>query len=135
MIVKLLANHKRALSTTLVMLDELLMDIQRWVDGQCHNSVLYKENNDLTERQKKKLQQQIEIIQTKLLQIGIEVNIQSAVNDIWSRVSAFRENIMELESRHMKRYGQIPQESQNYLNDLSKELLFQLDRILEIIKN
>ncbi|MCM8815169.1 MAG: hypothetical protein NC937_01550 [Candidatus Omnitrophica bacterium] len=138
MTLKLSANHKRAVSTTLTMLDELFVFIEKWVDGQCYASVLYEEKNDLSPSQKKTLKKELlkfrQYLNDLKNDMKIEKQTQSAINDIWSRVSVFRENIMELEARHMKRYGHIPQEVQEYFNDMSKKLLSQLDRILEIIK-
>ena len=120
------------------MLDELFVFIEKWVDGQCYASVLYEEKNDLSPSQKKTLKKELlkfrQYLNDLKNDMKIEKQTQSAINDIWSRVSVFRENIMELEARHMKRYGHIPQEVQEYFNDMSKKLLSQLDRILEIIK-
>ncbi len=136
--VKLSENHKRAISTTLTVLDELIVCIEKWVDGHQYRSVLYQEKNDLNSSHRKALKKQTQILQDYLdilrKDMAIKKTTQSAVNDIWSRVSAFRENIMELEAKHMKRYGEISSESQIYLNNLSKKLLAEIDRILQIIK-
>lgn len=135
---KLSANHKRAISTTLTMFDELLVSIEKWVDGQQYSSILYEEKNDIRPLQRKALKKQLYILRDYLCKIKEDLEIektkQSAINDIWSRVSAFRENIMELEAKHMKKYGQISQDAQEYMNDLSRKLLTNLDRILDIIK-
>ncbi len=120
------------------MLDELIVCIEGWVEGRQYQSVLYEEKNDISPSQRKALKKQLSILRDHLYRIKEDVEIektkQSAINDIWSRVSAFRENIMELEAKHMKKYGQLSQETQEYMNDLSRKLLLELDRILEIIK-
>lgn len=135
---KLSVNHKRAISTTLTMLDELLVCIEKWVNGHQYQSILYEEKNDLSPSQRKALKKQLCVLRDYLYKIKEDLEIektrQSAINDIWSRVNAFRENIMELEAKHMKKYGQLSQETQEYMNGIATKLLFELDRILEIIK-
>jgi hypothetical protein len=131
-------NHKRALSTVLTMFDELMVSIEKWADGQQYQSVLYEEKNDLTQATRQALKKEICLIRDYLLKVKKDLGItkvkQSALNDIWSRSAAFRENVMEIEAKFMKRYGPIPEETSLYLNTLSKNLLSSLDRILEIIK-
>ncbi|HOK80553.1 MAG TPA: hypothetical protein PKW86_08185 [bacterium] len=94
MIFKLGANHKRAVSTALTMLDEPLVSIEKWVDGnQCQSCCTNR-----------------------------------------NRVAAFRENIMELVAKHLKRYGALSSETAEYMDNLFEKLLLQLDGILETIR-
>jgi len=138
LIFKLSANHKRALETALTMLDELLVSIEKWVDGNQYQSVLYEEKNDLSVSQRKALKKQILVLKASLeaakKDLGLTKTTQSALNDIWSRVASFRENVMELGARHLKRYGSLHHETAEYMDKLSEKLLLQLDGILEIIK-
>lgn len=131
-------NHKRAVSTTLTMFDELLVLIEKWIDGQDYKSVLYEELNDITPSCRNKLRKEItrikKYLDTVKKELDIEKTKQSAVNDIWSRCAVFRENIMELGAKHMKRYGPLSQKESDYLNKVSKELLSGIDYILEILK-
>ncbi len=135
---KLGENHKRAVSTTLTMFDELLVLIEKWIDGQQYRSILYEELNDIGPAHRNGLKKEIArlkgYLNTVKKQLCIRGTKQSAINDIWSRCAVFRENIMELEARHMKRYGPLSQEASDYLNNLSRVLLSGIDSILEIIK-
>ncbi|MGB9642941.1 MAG: hypothetical protein ACP5JO_01030 [Candidatus Ratteibacteria bacterium] len=138
MIFKLGSNHKRAISTTLTMLDELLVAIEKWVNGSQYQSVLYEEKNDLSASQRKSLKKQILALRgyldTVKKDLGFTKTTQSALNDIWSRVAAFRENVMELGAKHLKRYGALSSETAEYMDNISEKLLLQLDGILETIK-
>lgn len=135
---KLGENHKRAVSTTLTMFDELLVLIEKWINGQQYRSVLYEELNDIMPECRNNLKKEIIRLRNYLNTVKKELSIkktkQSAVNDIWSRCAVFRENIMELGAKHMRRYGPVSQETSDYLNRISKELLSGIDNILEIIK-
>ena len=56
-----------------------------------------------------------------------------AGRDIWSQASAFRGHLMELESRALRRYGEVPPELGRLMDDLVGALLRRLDRIADIV--
>jgi len=132
-------NHRRGISTTLALLDELLCHVEGWVDRRERKGVLYEEENDLSCGQRQALLQEIVRIRSRLetarRDLGLIVMSQDAASDIWSRCTLFRVNIMELEGRHLRRYGEVAPDAEAYMNTLSGDLLAALDRLLTTLRS
>ena len=130
-------NHRRGITVALRMLDEMLCTFEAWARGRRVRSVLYEERNDLSEAQRRRLLAEVAAVRETLREVkerlGLEGEVLYAGRDIWSRASAFREHLMELESRALRRYGEVPPELGRLMDDLVGGLLRRLDRIADIV--
>ena len=65
--------------------------------------------------------------------LGLEGTTQDAAQSIWGRCSSLREHLVELEGKHLHRYGKPPPGLAEYLDPQAEELLSCLDRISAVI--
>jgi len=130
-------NHKRGLTTALVRLDEMLCDIEEWARGRERRSVLYKERNDLPPAERRALLREVDRIRRDIAdardRLRLEAPEQSAADEVWARCAAVRENLMELESRQLRRYGAVHRELARCADALSARLLEGVDRLLDAV--
>jgi len=130
-------NHERGIGTTLLLFDELLCRVEEWTAGREVKSTLYRVRNSLTQAQRSRLRNEIADLRRVLLSAKERLDLappaHDAVVDIWSRCAAFRENLMALESRHLRRYGKVPPDLAKYMDALALELLERLDGIIRVV--
>jgi len=130
-------NHRRGITIALRMLDEMVCVVETWALGRQVRSVLYEERNDLSEAQRRRLLAEVASVRKALREVkerlGLEGEVLHAGRDIWSRASAFREHLMELEGRALVRYGEVPPELGRFMDPLVGRLLCRLDRIADIV--
>jgi len=130
-------NHRRAVSTTLALLDELLCRIEGWAGGREDRGILYTERNNLAPSQRKTLRQTVAHLRGLILSARIELDLkattQDALSDIWSRCAAFRQNLMEITGASLRRYGPVSRDVVHRLDALSRDLLDGLDTILDAL--
>jgi len=135
--VKLSKPHKRGISTTLQMLDEALCGMEQWASGRQIESVLYKERNDLTDPQRAALLDEIARMRKVLTELADELGIEPAVAEARSAIrgqcSILWENIVELKSRHLRRYGEVPSDVAEHLDPKADLLIEGLLRILDTL--
>lgn len=130
--------HRRGITVTLTLVDETLCEVEQWAKGREIKSVLYKERNSLTEKQKQKMLSEIARMRRTLLAIsdalGLEAEVCSAANDVRSKCSGLWEHVAELKAKHLKRYGDVPAELEDFLDPLADQLIEGLVHILDAIK-
>jgi hypothetical protein len=128
-------NHRRGIRATLVIFDELLCSVEEWAAGREAKSVLHIERNRLTQEQRSRLLQQVAALRLVLdaarRELGLKPDVCNATSDIWCRCVAIREALMELEPRHLARYGDVPSDLAQYMNAVTRKLLDGLDGLLE----
>jgi len=131
-------NHRRAISTTLALFDALLGRLAEWADGREQRGVLYEEVNDLGPDRRRVLRRQVARLRRRLeaarRDLGLAVIHEPASLDIWGRCAAFRENLVELEARRLRRYGEVPPDLADYMDALSGDLTAGLDRLLTALR-
>jgi len=129
-------NQRRAIATTLALLDEMLCGLEPWGKGREAHSVLYEEQNRLSKRQRRHLLQ--EISRLRIILAGLRDSlclpgeVRSATDDIWSRCAVFRESLMELEGKRLKGYGAVHPDLQRALEEAVPRLLEGLDRLASL---
>ena len=127
-------NHRRGITTTLVMFDELLCAIEEWAKGREVRAALYAEQNSLSKEQRSRLLKQAarlrQVLDAARRDLGLEPYVRDAASDIWSRCAALREHLMEIEGRRLRRYGDVPSDLSEYMDALSNALLKGLDGLL-----
>lgn len=106
-------NHLRSITATLELLDELLDSVARWADGVVAQGPLHEEVDDLSAEQKARLHQELARLRSLLAELrenyGLPHELKSVRATIWGQCVWFRENLYELGSPYLKRYGPLPE--------------------------
>jgi len=130
-------NQRRGIATTLRLLDEALCRFEEWAQGRERHSVLYHEHNDLSPEQRRRL---LEVtarfrrcIERMRDDLDLEPSLQTASSDIWGTCSGFWENLVELESRHLRRYGEVSPSLARYVDKAAPELVHHLEDVLVVL--
>lgn len=131
-------SHRRGIAATLGLLDEMLCLIDDWAAGRERRGVLYQERNNLSPAQRETLLERTASLRKRLdtarRELALPVRSCDALTDIWSRCGAARETIMELEGRHLRRYGRLTPEQERYMDALSSEVLEGVDGLLAALE-
>jgi hypothetical protein len=126
-------NHRSTIATTLGLLDEMLSRFERWAKGAEARSVLYLEQNTLREQQKREILTHIKAIRELLSQLrddlGLPPKAQDVAGAIWSESACSWEAVVELGSRYLRAYGEVPPQLAVYI-DPKVELL--IERLMAI---
>lgn len=105
-------NHRRAISTAAVLLDEMLCEFEECARGRERRGVLYHERNRLTSRQRARLLAEIEQARVVLRELKEALDLQAVEEDvrqrIWAAASTFWEVLVETETKRLRRYGEMP---------------------------
>jgi len=128
-------NHKRAIVTTLALLDEMLCGFEQIARGhECH-AVMYSERNTLSEDQRRTVRAEIAQMRKIIRQIKESLGLEEQTEDlgakIWASSSAFWEVLVEMKSRYLKRYGDPPRGLAEYLDPLVDNLIAHMAVISE----
>jgi hypothetical protein len=136
-VVQVGANHRRGISTTLTFVDEALCEFEQWAKGRALVSVLYRERNTLSPQQRRALLAEIARVRRLLREVqdslGLAASTQDAAQAIWGRCSALREHIVELEGKHLRRYGKVSPDLAAFLDPRVEQLLGRIDRMLTTV--
>ena len=131
------ANHRRALASSLSLLDETLCRFEEWARGREVKSVLYEERNDLDEEQRAALRAEVEAMHEHLERLRAALKLprrrQSAANDIWSWCSVLWKDVEELESRHLRRYGALEKRAADFIDPEIRALSAGLERLSALV--
>jgi len=132
-------NHRRGIGTTLRLLDEMLCRFSEWANGREARSVLYREHNSLSAGQRARILAAVERLRGLLTEfhhdLGLQPTVQTAEADIWGGCSGFWENLVELESSHLRRYGSVPTELAVYMDTHVPALIEGLETILAVVSS
>ncbi|MBN2132734.1 MAG: hypothetical protein JW741_24755 [Sedimentisphaerales bacterium] len=105
-------NHRRSISNTLGLLDERLCRFERWAKGLTAEAPLYRERDDLDESQKQAILAQIFAARATLghmrEEFGLDQQQASITKLIASQCDWFWEFLVQLESKQLNRYGEVP---------------------------
>ncbi|MGQ9454519.1 MAG: hypothetical protein ACUVT8_09825 [Armatimonadota bacterium] len=130
--------HKQGIRITLVFVDEMLYEVEQWARGREFRSQLYEEVNTLSQEQRELLLTEVGHIR-KLLgdlreSLGLESERRSACTAVHSLSCAIWPHLEELKGKHLKRYGDIPQEIEQSLSESVDQLIEATKRIAEIAR-
>jgi len=132
---KMREGHKRGASTTLLLLDEALCQFEQWAEGREIVSVLYREQNDLSARQRRSILSEIakmrKVLEELREALGLEAETEAVAHLIRSRCSVMWEYLVELEGKRLRRYGELLPGLAEYLDGRVAELTVRLGRILD----
>lgn len=129
-------DHRRGISSTLVLLDEVLCRFERWAKSGTAEGPLYEEREDLSEEQKQAILDEIDSIRAVIAglrdELQLHKKVESVETAIWSQCSWCWNLLVELESRRLKRYGKLPAGFAAYFDPKVKVLIERMNAILEI---
>jgi len=126
-------NHKRSITATLFLLDQMLNEFKEFASGREIHSVLYHEENNLTTRQKEDVLAEIEEMNQVIKEIKdtfhLEEEKENIARKIWGKSSTFWAPLIEMSSRYLKGYGETSPELKTYLDPQVKYLIKHLKNI------
>ncbi|MHB1459686.1 MAG: hypothetical protein ACYC1M_00175 [Armatimonadota bacterium] len=128
--------HKRGVAVTLGILDEAICEMEQWATGRELHSALYVEHNDLNDQQCRDILTCVGEIRSMINEVkqtlGLEASIHTATGSIISQCSGIWEYLIELQSKHLRRYGEFPKETASYIDERSERLIKGVLDILDI---
>jgi hypothetical protein len=128
----------RSIATALTHLDRSLCEFEQWARGREIQSVLHVEKNDLSVSQREKLLVKIKQIRGVILNLydtlKLEKNVQIATAAIWSECAALRVPLIEIETKYLARYGDMPVELAAHLDSKIEDIIKDLEGISSIVK-
>lgn len=126
----------RGVSTTLILLDEQLCEIEQWATGRQQRSALYQEHNTLSDGQRKRILAELENAREVLQRLRDSLELQTETCDAASRIislcSSAWPNLVELQGKHLRRYGEPSAELQAKLGPEIAALIDIITRIAGI---
>jgi hypothetical protein len=130
-------STRRAVETTLQLLDEALCRIEEWARGRQHRSVLYAETNRLSPAQRRGMLREVAAMRGELRAardaLALAPRRLNAARDIWALCSGLRVDLMEMESTRLRGYGALPEPAAACIDGTSGRLGAGLDRIVGIL--
>jgi hypothetical protein len=130
-------NHIRSISTTLSLLDKALCEFEQWAQGHEIRSVLYEVRNTLSDTQRESIAVEIaemkDILEEVRSNLNLEVTTRYVDKIFLGSCSILWTYLMELEGRHLNRYGEVPPGLAKYLDPQVDALNERLRSIGEIV--
>ena len=130
-------SFKLGIETTLVFLDEALCEFELWANGREQRWVFYSEHNTFSPLQREQILSEVagmrEMLQELRDDLGLEGRVRGGANDIWGKCAILSVNLMELEGRHLARYGEPPQGLVEYLDPCIKRLIASINHIFRLV--
>jgi hypothetical protein len=125
-------NHRRAITTTLWLLDERLCEFEQIAHGREVRSVLYHERNDLSAAERKRLLQEIARAHETIREIRntllLEPRVQVLSRLLRGTSSSMWETLVETQSKRLRGYGKVPRTLAQYLDP-------SLERLVDCVLN
>jgi hypothetical protein len=116
----------------------MLCEFEQYARGRQRRSVLYQQQNTLSDKQRKQLLSEIEVMKKLLGEIknalDLEIEEESIASDIVGRCASLWVVLTETTSKYLKRYGDVPSELSNFLDPIIERLINHILRISEISK-
>lgn len=129
---------RRGINTTLILLDEQLCEIEQWATGRKHQSVLYQEQNTLSDTQQEGILGELTKARETLHRLRDRLELRTETCDAASRIaslcSAAWPNLVELQGKHLKRYGEVPAELRATLTPEVETLIDLVRRVADIAR-
>jgi hypothetical protein len=132
-------NHKRAISATLTLLDQMLCEFEEYARGRERRGAIYREHNALSEPQRLGIQAEIAAMRRTIGELketlGLSETCDEAAQQIWGRASAFWEVLMESQTKYLRRYGEFGPELKEALDPRIEVLIARLLTLADLARN
>lgn len=130
-------SHRRVLEVTFSLLDEMLIKFERWANRQESHSILYQENNTLSDAQCRAVLEDISKIKNIIQKLTADLDLvshkQSVVRAIKAQCELFvLDNLLTLEGHDFDAYGKTSESLINYLTPNVDEIVKLLEKISDI---
>lgn len=129
-------NHRRAITSVMLLLDELVCRSEDLASGRAVSSVLYRERNDLSESQRSALGRKSREIRGHLAEIVEKLGLKSREKDLAAALrwqsSSTCDYLHEIGSRRLRAYGPVPSELAQYLDGKIEEINILLKELLDV---
>ena len=131
--------HKRGITTTLLIFDQALCEIEQWVGGREAHSALYEETNSLSALQRERIAAEVRNARKTLARVKSDLNLEgethTAAGAILTLCSGLWEHLVELDGKHLRRYGRLPSGLDHYLSPQIAQLIEVLKRISDAVRS
>lgn len=128
-------NHRRGISSTLWVLDEMLCQFERWARGVTCEGVVFGEHDDMSEDQARAILAEVTSMRAVMTELREDLALKhrkkSAVKSISAQCSWFWESLVDLKSQRLGRYGDVPQDFAAYFDPRIQVLIDHLHSIAE----
>jgi hypothetical protein len=129
-------NHRRAIGTVLVLLDEMLCDFEAYAKGRELHGLLYHQRNRLSPKQRQAILDEVGRIRAVLMELqeslGLNPRVEDVSQEIWGRGSMFWESLVETKTKYLRRYGETPPGIEQCLDPRIEAIIEHLDAITRI---
>lgn len=126
-------NHRRAIAGTLGLLDEMLCRFDRWMREKPAEGILFREVDTLTGRQKRTIRGEMDAMRAVLRELRDDLDLERRTEStsvaVWSESSAFWEALVELGTKHLRRYGDMPEGFPEYFDPRVGRMIEHMRRI------
>jgi len=124
------------IAVTLAHLDEVISNLELWARGREVHSVLYHERNSLSGEQRALILAEIaeirRILEGARRHFNLRARIDEVTGEFRGHCAVLWENLVGLEGKYLKRYGEPPADLVAYIEPISKELIHRVRRIGDI---
>lgn len=125
-------NHRRAVTTMLTLLDQRLCELEEIAHGREVQSLLYREKNDLTAAQRRRMLKEIagarETIREVRDALRLEPRVEMLSRQVRAASSSLWESLVETQSKRLGNYGKVPRALAQYLDP-------SLERLIDCVLN
>lgn len=127
---------KNGIRVTLLLLDEALCEIEEWANGRARQSVMVHEHNELSDQQRTGIIETVLRARTTISELKDLIGLRGETADAAGRIRALCSSVwphlVELQGKHIKRYGRASPRTTELLTDRSAELIQALGEISDI---
>ena len=135
--IKLNPAQRRSVTIVLMNFEKQLRHAQYWLQGYEENAFLYKRYLQISETQKRKIKDKIENCLVRLEQLATDLDLEQSEENVASLIrgefSISWADLVDLQSRKLKRYGKTdPSLAKNFDPDIRElaRTAFELSTIL-----
>jgi len=130
--IKITEAQKNSISSVLLILDETMDEIEELCMTQDKKGILYDVVNNLSEKEKGRVVEDINRIREVIREIARGINIKKKRYEtkrlISSRIASLWEMIYEIESNRLKGYGDVSKSLKEYLDP-------EVDKIIHLLND
>jgi len=131
--IKITEAQKNSISSVLLILDETMDEIEELCISQDKKGILYDVVNNLSEKEKGRVVEDINRIREIIREIAKDINIKKKRYEtkrlISSRIASLWEMIYEIESNRLKGYGDVSKSLREYLDPAVDKIIHLLNDI------
>jgi len=135
--IKITEAQKNSISSVLLILDETMDEIEKLCMDKDKKGILYNIVNNLDEKEKVKVIENINRIREIIKDIATSIDIKKKRFEtkrlISSRIASLWEMICEIESNRLKGYGDVSKSLKEYLDPFVNKIIALLNDIEKVL--